>query len=106
MFAATHTDDSPVMIAGKGLTVKEEIVLQPVAKEYVIFTTPGTTPVTIPVNEPTVATAILLLVQVPPPVLLVSVVVLPSHTLNVPVMGTGDGLTKIVVVAIHRLLKE
>jgi hypothetical protein len=53
----------------------------------VIVTVPEATPVTTPVVEPTVAIAVLLLLHVPPDVALLSVVILPGHTLAVPVMG-------------------
>ncbi len=52
-----------------------------------IVTVPEATPVTTPVDEPTVAIAVLLLLHVPPDVALLSVVVLPWQTLAVPVMG-------------------
>ena len=46
-----------------------------------MVTVPAPTPVTAPVDELTVATKLLLLLQVPPPVpLVVSVVIEPAHT--------------------------
>ena len=48
---------------------------------------PGATPVTIPVDEPTVATDALALDQLPPIVALESVVVAPVQTDEVPVMA-------------------
>ena len=59
----------PVMADGKGLTVNTVVVMQPVGNVYVIVTVPDSTPVTVPVDDPTVAIAILLLDQVPPPAL-------------------------------------
>jgi hypothetical protein len=50
-------------------------------------------PVIVPDAEPTVAMPVLLLAQVPPPVLLVSVLVAPIHILVVPDMVAGAGLT-------------
>ena len=44
-------------------------------------------PVTIPEPVPTVATAVVLLVHVPPGVASASVVVLPTQTVKVPVTG-------------------
>jgi hypothetical protein len=44
-----------------------------------MFTTPADTPLTIPVVSPTVATDILLLVQLPPDVVLVSVIDEPTQ---------------------------
>ena len=57
------------------------------------------TPVTIPV-EPTVATAVLPLVQVPPPPS-VRVVVAPMQACRTPVIGDGEETTDTVVVAAH-----
>jgi hypothetical protein len=51
------------------------------------------TPATVPVVAPTVATAVLLLLQPPPIVKSVSVVVPPAHTCAVPVIGSGTGFT-------------
>ena len=45
---------------------------------------PAETPVTIPVDEPTVATAVLLLLQWPPAVESFKVTVAPAQTLPVP----------------------
>ena len=47
---------------------------------------PAETPVTIPVEEPTVAIAVLLLLQCPPDVESLSDLVEPTHTLAVPLM--------------------
>jgi hypothetical protein len=47
--------------------------------------------VTIPVEEVTVPTAGTLLLQVPPMVAFVSVVVRPVHTVAVPAMIAGNG---------------
>jgi len=52
---------------------------------------PPLTPVTTP--EPlTVATDSLLLLHVPPPVALLSVVVASGHTVNVPAMAAGTAI--------------
>lgn len=51
---------------------------------------PADIPVTIPVETPTVATDVLLLVQVPPPLPLREVVV-PIHMNGVPVIADGGG---------------
>jgi hypothetical protein len=71
---------------------------------------PATSPVTIPVPvdapEPTVATVVLLLVHKPPPVPLLSVVVTPLlHTVKVPVITPGNGLTVTTVVALQPVPK-
>jgi len=60
---------------------------------------PAAMPDTIPV-EPMVATAVLLLLQVPPASVLARAVVLPTHTLVVPVMVAGrDMMLTVVVIA-------
>jgi hypothetical protein len=48
---------------------------------------PALTPVTTPVDEPTVATPVALLLHVPPDVAFARVVVVPVHMLVFPVMG-------------------
>jgi hypothetical protein len=59
---------------------------------------PGATPDTIPV-APTVATLVLLLLQLPPGVVLASVIVLPSHTCDGPVIAEGGANTVTVIAA-------
>jgi len=54
---------------------------------------PADTPVTIPVVDPTVATPILPLLHTPPPDTLLSVVVLPEHSVIVPVIDEGVLIT-------------
>lgn len=52
-----------------------------------IVAVPVATAVTIPDIDPTDAIAVLLLLHVPPVVALISVVLLPLHTLSVPDIG-------------------
>lgn len=59
---------------------------------------PADAPVTTPVVEFTVADAELLL-QVPPAVASVSVIVAPTHTADGPLMAVGAGVIVIVLVA-------
>jgi hypothetical protein len=66
-----------------------------------MFGVPLAIPVTIPVPVPTVAIAVLLLLQLPKPVAFARFVVLPTHTVGVPVIATGIGLTVTRTVAIH-----
>ena len=66
-----------------------------------MVTVPAVLPVTMPEDEPTEATAALLLVQVPPPVASVNAVLLPMHTLVVPVITEGPEFTFTVVVALQ-----
>ena len=65
---------------------------------------PGATPVTIPVAEPTVATAVLPLNHVPPPVGSNKDVVLPTQTVGIPMMAVGGGVTVTVMVAAQPVL--
>ena len=60
---------------------------------------PPDTPVTTPEPDPIVATVVRLLVHVPPGEVLLNVVVDPTHTEVVPVIGAGASTTVTVVVA-------
>jgi hypothetical protein len=62
---------------------------------------PADTPFTIPENVPIIATAVLLLLHVPPGVGLVSIVVVPRHALSRPDIGLGSGFTVTVVIAVQ-----
>ena len=64
----------------------------------VVATTP---PVTTPVDSPTVAIPVALLLHVPPPVPSVSVVVNPEHTVRVPLIAVGNGFTVTMAVCIQ-----
>jgi len=64
----------------------------------VIVGIPAVTPPTIPVVAPTVASAVLLLVQVPPPGVEFKVVVSPAQTVLVPVIAVGVRLTVSIMV--------
>lgn len=57
-----------------------------------ITAVPPLMPVTIPDADPTLAFELVVL-QVPPVVISESVVVLPGHTVMVPVMEAGNGFT-------------
>ena len=54
---------------------------------------PAAIPVAIPVVEPIVAMSVLALLHTPPVVADDNVVVLPAHTLVVPVIAAGNGWT-------------
>lgn len=95
----THTSVGPVIEAGSGLTVTIVVEVQPVPIDVVIVAVPADCPVTIPVNEPTVATVTSLLLQLPPELVEVSVVVCPTHTVAVPVMAPGPEFIVTIVVA-------
>lgn len=98
----------PVMAAGMGCTVNTDVVKQVLGKVYVMIVVPGggvaDMPVTRPVPKPTVAIAGLLLVHVPLGTGWLSVVVNPSHTLNVPVIATGAGVTVTTIVDVQPAL--
>ena len=91
----------PVIAAGSGFTVTVAVTKQPVGKVYEITEVPADTPVTTPVDELTVATAGVALLQVPPAVALLNVVVDPAHSVRVPVIAAGRGLTVTVAVRKH-----
>ena len=60
---------------------------------------PADTPLTTPADD-TVAIAVLLLFQVPPDTLDIRVVVLPTHVVNTPVMGSLSEFTVTTIVAV------
>ena len=68
---------------------------------------PPLTPVTMPVL-PTVAMAVLVLLQVPPGAMSDKVVLLPAHTVGIPVMvpafSAGPMVSTLVVTAVPQLL--
>jgi len=86
---------------GNGLTVTCATRLHVFVHVYVMFDVPPDTPVTIPLDEPTVAFAPWLLNQVPPASVLDSVVVAPWHTVSVPVIAAGNGFTVTIAVLIQ-----
>ena len=65
---------------------------------------PAATPVTTPVDELTVATAVLLLLHVPPVVASVNVAVFPTHALMVPPIAAGLAFTDAILVAVPHVL--
>lgn len=80
------------------LTVTTLAAKQPVAGNvYVMRAVPTLTPVMIP-EEPTAATAVLLLLHVPPDVELTNVVVFPTLTVCVPLSEFGLGFPVITIV--------
>lgn len=89
----------PLMIVGVGLTVKLWVPVNPHVLVKDIVAVPACTPVTIPVPASTDATEALLVAQVPPVGVTVSVWVAPTHAVNVPVMvGVLAGFTVTYVV--------
>jgi hypothetical protein len=78
-----QTPPPPVMAPGSGLTVTTAVDLQPELMVYVIVAVPLIpTPVTMPVDAPTVATVVVLLLQEPPAEAFASVIVRPEQTSN------------------------
>lgn len=81
----------PVIVVGTAFTDTGADAVQPVPGVMVIAAVPKATPFTIPVDVPTEATELLLLLHVPL-ILLLRVVVDARHTLVMPLI-TGTGLT-------------
>ncbi len=63
---------------------------------------PGAIPVTAPVLASTIATDVVLLLQLPPEILLLKFIVDPTHTADAPLIvpAFGTGLTVIVAEAV------
>ena len=59
---------------------------------------PDVVPDTRPFTDPTVATELVLLLQIPPAIELLNVLVEPAHIVVVPAITPGDGLTVTTVV--------
>ena len=73
--------------------LSDRVALQPVLRVYDTAIRPVEIPETIPVDEPMVATEVLLLLHMPPGVASESVVVVPAHKLVAPVIAAGTGFT-------------
>jgi hypothetical protein len=74
---------------------------QPVGNVYVMVVVPGLLPVTTPLAEPIVAINGTLLTHVPPVVISVREVVLPTQTERVPPIAGGSALIVTTVVALQ-----
>jgi hypothetical protein len=95
MVRVRHIGALPVIAAGCGFTVTIFVDAQlPIV--YDIVAVPVPAPVTIPPT--TVATVVIVLLHVPPPVASVSAVVAPWHTVAVPVIVAGSAPTVTTVV--------
>ena len=77
----------PVIGPGLGFTVTVVNDIQPRGDDAMIVVVPFVLPVSIPVDEPMVATVVLLLLQVTPAVASVNAIVLPTHTAVGPVIA-------------------
>ena len=84
---ATHTPSEPVIGGKDEVTVITTERVQPDGIVYTTVDVPAARPLTRPVVDPTVATEVLLLLQVPPVVTSPSELVKPTHIDGVPVMA-------------------
>ena len=89
------------LITGTGLTVMVLFTVQLPPSEYIMLAVPELIPVTMPLPMPTIATVVLLLVQVPKAMASLKVIEEPSHTDERPVITAGAGVTVITIVVVH-----
>lgn len=101
LVSPTHAIAVPVIACGAGLTVKLRVVTQNEDSWYVMVTVPAATPVTMPVPDPIVATAVLLLLHAPKAVRSLRLVEEPTHWVEVPVIGAGEDVIDSPSVAIQ-----
>ena len=99
--APVHTGVFEV-IGNDPLIVTTIVAALPQPFVYCIVAVPGVTPLTTPLVEPTVATAVLLLLHVPPLTASANVVFAPTHADTVPVMLAGATFTVIVAVVLDK----
>jgi hypothetical protein len=96
-----QTVSVPAIAAGAAFTVTTFVRMHPENSKYVIVAVPEDTPVTTPLVSPTVAIESLPLIQLPPVVVFVKVVVAPEHTVAVPPIVPGRASTVTTVVDLH-----
>jgi hypothetical protein len=89
----------PVIAAGVLVTDVAKVLWQPVESVYDMVVRPPMTALLIPVAEPIVATAVLLLAHVPPAGVAEYVVVAPEHTEAEPLIAEGVVFTVTTLVA-------
>ena len=89
------------VIGATGLTVIVAVTAHPPGEVYLITEVPAVNPLTTPVDSPIVATVVLPLVHVPPPVASLRVMVLPWQTDVGPEIAGTAGRTVAVVVIVH-----
>lgn len=87
-----HTFVGPLIAAGDDETVTVVVVAHP-PTVYVMVAVPNAMPLSNPLVEPIVATAVLLLAHIPPGIAFVSVVLSPAHIRSTPEIGPGTRLT-------------
>ncbi len=93
-----QTTGVPLMADGSGFMVTVVVAIQFKGEVYMAIALPADIPVNTPVAALIVAMAVLLLVQVPPDVASLSVVMAPLHIDILPVMAAGSGFTVAVTV--------
>jgi hypothetical protein len=84
---------------GAGFTTMLVVTLHPIPNVYVTVAVPGATPVTRPLARSTVATLVLLQLQVPPIELFDNNDVLLAHIVVLPVIAGGAAVTVTIAVA-------
>ena len=89
-----HTPSGPIMVSGRGFTVITATAVQPVEKEYPMMLLPGASASNVPVVASIVPIAGLLDDHVPPVDVVDNVVLCPTQSASVPVMGAGIGSTE------------
>jgi hypothetical protein len=82
------------------------VVKQPAGVVYVMVVVPAATLLTTPEPSPIVATAGVLLIQVPLATACVSVVLPPTHTELAPPIGAGAGVTVTTLVEVQPAVSE
>ena len=90
--APIQTFLTPVIEAGKELTVTTAAAEHPVLSTYNIVVVSVVTPDTTPVPELTVATPVFVLLHVPLAVVSLRLVVVPTQRPSKPRTGVGDGV--------------
>jgi hypothetical protein len=100
MVVPMHNVDGPLTGNGVAFTVNKTADTQPAVDVQVIVAVPADAPVTVPLDEPTVAIVGLADVHIPPIGVALSVDDEPTQACAVPVT-TGRGLTVTMAVAAH-----
>jgi hypothetical protein len=93
LVSPTHMTPTPAIGKGLALTMTGMVAKQPEGKVYVIVTRPANTPVTKPLEDPTVAMIDGVPLHIPPAEASVSATDDPEQTLPMPVIPSGEVLT-------------
>ena len=91
--APAHIVPAPIIAVGCVVTETIVVATHPDGSAYVIMVVPADNAETIPEEEPTVPTAILLLLHMPPVLVSLKAEVDPEQILVVPVIAPGNGFT-------------